>query len=51
MALIIDERMINVVTGRAYPIKRVGDRMAVLETEEKSNRILKTADHLKFFVR
>ena len=47
MALIKGENVRSVVTGKAYLIKLIGDRMVVLESEDKSNQILTTTDHLK----
>jgi hypothetical protein len=49
MALIIGEHVRNVVTGKAYRIKLIGDRMAVLESEDKLNQLLTTTDNLKFY--
>lgn len=49
MALIIGEKVRSVFTGKAYWIKLIGDRMVVLESEDKSNQVLTTTDNLKLF--
>jgi hypothetical protein len=49
MKLLIGEKLRSVLTGKAYLIKLVGDRMVVLESEDKSNQILTTMDNLKLF--
>jgi hypothetical protein len=49
MPLITGEKVRSVVTGKVYRIRLVGDRMAVLESEDKSNQVLTTTDNLKLF--
>jgi len=49
MRLITGETVKNVMTGKAYRIKLIGDRMVVLESENKSNQVLTTTDNLESF--
>lgn len=49
MRPVIGEKVKSIVTGKAYRIKLVGDRMAVLESEDKSSQVLTTTDNLKSF--
>jgi len=49
MRLITGEVLRNVATGEVFRIKLVGDRMVVLESEDKSSQVLTTTDHLRMF--
>jgi hypothetical protein len=49
MEVVIGERVRSVLTGKAFRIKLIGDRMTVLESEDKSNQVLTTTDNLKLF--
>jgi len=49
MSLIVGDKFRNKLTGRIYEVKLVGDRMIVLESEDKSNQVLMVEDNLKFF--
>ena len=38
----IGEKLKNLVTGKIYQVKLIGDRMVVLESEDRLNQILAT---------
>ncbi len=49
MSLIRGDRFRNTLTGQIFEVKLVGDRMIVLESEDKSNQVLTLRGNLNLF--
>jgi hypothetical protein len=45
----IGEKLRNSLTGKMYNVKLVGDRMVVLESEDRLTQVLSTAGNLRLF--
>jgi hypothetical protein len=49
VALNIGDRFKSVFTGKVYAVKKIGDRLVFLESDDKLSRVLTERDYLKSF--
>jgi len=49
ISLFVGDRFKSVFTGKVYAVKVIGDRLVLLESDDKLSRVLTEKDYLKSF--
>ena len=49
ISLLKGDRFRNTLTGKVFAVKMIGDRMIVLESDDRSDQVLTVRDNLKLF--